>query len=82
MDQAELKETVIAALTAVAPDIEAGEVEMATDLRNDLDIDSVDYLNFIIKLNETLGVEIPEAEYRNLSTPGKAVEYLRKILVR
>jgi len=82
LDHVELEQMVISALTAVAPDIEACEVEMTTDFRNDLDIDSVDYLNFIIKLNELLQVEIPEADYKNLTSPRKAVDYLSKILAR
>ena len=45
-------------------------------LREELDIDSMDFLNFVIALHETLGIDIPEAEYPRLVTLDGAVAYL------
>lgn len=81
MEEQKLAQIVLSAIMDVAPEIEVQEVENDTDLRNELDFDSIDYLNFIIKLNEELGVKIPETDYRNLATPAKALEYLSKVIV-
>jgi acyl carrier protein len=46
------------------------------DLRDQLDIDSMDFLNFAVALNEELGVEIPEADYGKVQTVDRLVEYV------
>ncbi|MBI3055818.1 MAG: acyl carrier protein, partial [Betaproteobacteria bacterium] len=43
-----------------------------------VDIDSFDFLNAIIRLHENLGVEIPEADYGQLATLDGTVDYLAK----
>jgi acyl carrier protein len=47
-----------------------------TDLRETLDIDSMDFLNFVIAINRRLGIEIPELDYPQLATLDGAVAYL------
>jgi acyl carrier protein len=44
--------------------------------RDQLDIDSMDFLNFVIAVHEALHVEIPEADYPKLATLNGCVEYL------
>jgi acyl carrier protein len=41
-----------------------------------VDIDSFDYLNFIIGLSERLGVTVPETDYASIGTLTRLVEYL------
>lgn len=76
MTETSLRDTVIEALLSVAPELDAGDVEDDTDIRNDLDLDSMDFLNFVIALNERTGVEVPEADYGEVNTVAKAVAYL------
>lgn len=64
------------ALIAVAPDIDAATVKDSDHLMNDLEINSMDFLNLIIALSKRFELPIPEAEYRKLATPGLAVSYL------
>ena len=45
-------------------------------LREQVDIDSFDFLNFIIRLHETLGIDIPEKDYAEFLTLNRAIEYL------
>lgn len=47
-------------------------------LREQIDIDSFDFLNFIIHLHETLGIDIPEKDYAELLTLNSAIEYLMR----
>ena len=49
----------------------------ATDLREQIDLDSMDMLNLMIAIHETAGVDIPEADYPQLATLSGCVSYLR-----
>ena len=76
MERQELRQKILGALFAVAPDLEGEDIPDHVDLRQHLDIDSVDYLNFIIRLHQELKVEIPEVDYPKLNTLERAVDYL------
>lgn len=72
----DIKDVVISALTGVAPEIEAASIEPGVGFRDQLDLDSMDFLNFVLALHDRLGVDIPEADYPQLSTLDGAVAYL------
>jgi acyl carrier protein len=72
----ELREIVVAALTEVAPYVEPGSIEPDTDLTEQLDIDSMDFLNIIVAIHDRTGMEIPERDYPKLSALNDAVAYL------
>lgn len=76
MNEQELKEVVIAALTEVAPDVEPATIDPNAELVEQLDIDSMDFLNIVVAINERTGIEIPERDYPKLSTLTDAVAYL------
>jgi acyl carrier protein len=76
MTPAEIRQVVLHALRTVAPEVDSAAVEPDTALRSQLDIDSMDALNFFIRLHEKLGVEIPEADYAKLNTLNECVAYL------
>ena len=75
-DQSEIRNTVLRAVLDIAPDLEGTEFKDDESFRDTYDLDSVDYLNFIVRLDELLGVEIPEADYPKMTTLGNAVTYL------
>ena len=77
MTPAEIRQAVLHALRMVAPEMDPAAVEPDTALRSQLDIDSMDALNFFIRLHDKLGVEIPEADYRKLNTLNECVAYLQ-----
>jgi acyl carrier protein len=52
------------------------KLDPQADLREALDIDSMDFLNFVIAVHHRLGVEIPELDYPKLVTLGGAISYL------
>ena len=66
-----MKQAVVDALLAVVPEARPAEIDPAVPLRDQLDIDSMDFINFVIALDEALGVDVPEADYGRLarSTP-------------
>ena len=76
MTNGELRETVLRALGEIAPEADPTTLKPDVSFRDQLDIDSMDFLNFAIALHEELGVEIPEADYPKLATLDGCVEYL------
>jgi acyl carrier protein len=76
MNEDELRRAVAEAIVEVAPDVDPAEIDPATDLSEQLDIDSMDFLNIVVALHERTGVEIPERDYPQLSTLDGAVAYL------
>lgn len=76
MDKAQISAAVVKAITTVAPDIGPEEIEPGTDLRAELDLDSMDFLNIVVALHEALQVEIPEADYPQLTSLGAFTDYL------
>ncbi len=55
---------------------EIDPVRPGADLREELDIDSVDFLRFVVQLHERLGVSVPEADYPRIRTLDGCVAYL------
>ncbi len=76
MNEQELREVVTGALTDVAPDIDPATIDPDTELAEQLDIDSMDFLNIIVAIHEQTRIEIPERDYPKLSTLNDAVTYL------
>jgi acyl carrier protein len=76
MTEAQIADTVRQGLGMIAPEADLDALAPDANVRQALDIDSFDFLNFLIGLNETLGVEIPEADYGQLSTLTDIVKYL------
>ena len=60
----------------VAPDLDIATVAIDADLRNDIGLDSMDFLNFVIAISKQLGVAIPEADYGKVATLGKCSAYV------
>lgn len=80
MEEKELRAVVIATLKTIAPEVEEGDLRADRPLRNQVDLDSMDWLNFLIGLHEKLKVDIPEADYAKLVTLGDVLDYLQKKL--
>lgn len=76
MTPAEADAAVRAVIGGVAPDIDVTLLTDGATLRDDLDLDSVDFLNVVIGIYEQFGVEIPERDYDGLERVGDLVRYL------
>ena len=72
----ELRATVLRVLGEIAPEADPAQIKPDVSFRSQLDLDSMDVLNFVIALHETLGVEIPESDYPKLATLDGCVAYL------
>ncbi len=72
----EIRAAVLRALSEVAPEADPATLRPDVNLRDQLDIDSMDFLNFVIGIHEELQVDIPEADYARLQTLDDFVDYL------
>lgn len=72
----EIRSTVLRILGEIAPEADLTRIKPDVSFRDQLDIDSMDFLNFVIAVHEALRVEIPEADYPKLATLNGCVEYL------
>ena len=80
MTRDEIKSTVLRVLGEIAPEADLAAIKPDVSFRDQLDVDSMDFLNFVIGLHEALRVEIPEADYPKLITLNGCVEYLAALL--
>jgi acyl carrier protein len=76
MDDQDLRQIVIATLRRIAPEVAPGELQPHVPLRDQVDLDSMDWLNFLVGLHGRLGVDIPEADYSKLVTLDDLLAYL------
>lgn len=76
MTREEVLARVFAELGSVAPGCHPENANPESDLHDELDIDSMDFLNFIIALHKSLDIEIPESDYPELETLNGVVAYL------
>ena len=76
MNDQDLRSIVLAALCRIAPEVAPEELRPDLPLRDQVDLDSMDWLNFLVGLHGRLGVDIPEADYRKLVTLGDLLAYL------
>ncbi len=76
MTEAQIKEVMFKVLKRIAPEADTDSLKPNQDVRRTLDIDSYDFMMFLVGLNEELGVEIPEADYGKLITTEDIVRYL------
>lgn len=76
MNDADIRAIAVATLRTIAPEVEEAELRGDRPLRQQVDLDSMDWLNFLLGLHEKLKVDIPEADYAKLVTMNDVVAYL------
>ncbi len=76
MTSDEIRSTLLRCLGDVAPEIADEEIEDDADLRDELDLDSMDILRWVQGIHKALGVEIPEEDYSKISSIEDATAYV------
>lgn len=71
-----IRAAVVNALTSVAPEIDPASLNPDDEFRQVFELDSMDFLNFVVALHARLAVDVPEADYPRLVSLNKAVDYL------
>ena len=78
MTREEIREVVLSILAGIAPEIDVEEIRPGADLRDELDIDSMDFLRFLVRVEERLGVTVPEKDYPRVRSLASCVAYLEE----
>jgi acyl carrier protein len=76
MTRAEVQDAVVGALLSVAPELSAAALKPDVPLRDQVDLDSMDVLRFVMEVHRRTHVEVPETDYGRLATIAGAVDYL------
>lgn len=76
MTESEIRQIVHQALSNIAPEVDVASLDPGKELRDQIDIDSVDFLNFVIGLHKQLNLEIPDSDVAKLVTVNGCVAYL------
>jgi acyl carrier protein len=76
MNASDIRALVIQVLAGIAPEADLSTVGESEDLREALDLDSMDFLNFIVGLSQGSGRSIPEVDYPHCFTLQGLVAYL------
>ena len=76
MNDTDIRAAVLRALTRVAPELNPRTLKGDVRLRDQIDIDSMDFFNFMVGLHAELGVDVPEADYPEVATLDGCVAYL------
>ena len=76
MNTTDIHGEVLSVLTSIAPEVDADDITDDELLRDQVDLDSMDWLNFLIGIHKRLNVDIPESEYASLRTLSDVVRYV------
>jgi acyl carrier protein len=78
MTDTEIKDAILDGLANLAPEADLAGLDPKANLRTTLDLDSFDFLRFLIALGEATGIEVPEADYAKLGTLDAMAAYFAK----
>lgn len=76
MTKEECKQVVLDIIAEIAPDEDLSAVESSVRLRDQLDLDSMDFLDIVMELRKQHGIEVPEQDYPQLASLDSCAEYL------
>lgn len=78
MPEEDTRRVVLSVLTTIAPEVEPDDIDDHVLLRDQVDLDSMDWLNFLRGIHRRLDVDIPETDYASLRTLADVVGYVEQ----
>lgn len=76
MTQEEIAQAIINIINDIAPDEDCSNLDPENSLREQLELDSMDFLDIVMELRKSYGVQVPESDYPKLATLNSCVDYL------
>lgn len=80
MNPEEIRNTIFKVLGEIAPEADPAALPPDAPIREELDLDSMDFLNFVIGICEALKLEIPESDYPKLATMEGCLTHLASLV--
>ena len=76
----QIRQVILAILARIAPDEDLSEIDDSVPFREQMELDSMDFLDIVMELRKMYRVQIPEEDYENLVTMTSTVSYLEPLL--
>jgi acyl carrier protein len=76
----DISQAILDIISSIAPDEDTSNVKPDVRLRDQLDLDSMDFLDIVMELRKRFGVEVPEEDYPKLASLNSCVEYLTPLM--
>ncbi len=80
MTREEIRDEIVNILQDIAPDEDLGGLDDQTAFRDQLELDSMDFLDIVMELRKRYRIQIPEEDYPNLASMDSTVNYLEPIM--
>lgn len=80
MTPGEIREEILDILSAIAPDEDLSNLQDDVAFRDQVELDSMDFLDIVMELRKRYRVQIPEGDYQHLASMSRTVNYLNPIM--
>jgi len=80
MTSAEIKKEILDILRAIAPDEDLSDLKDEVSFRDQIELDSMDFLDIVMELRKRHRIQIPEEEYQQLASMASTVAYLEPLM--
>ncbi len=80
MTKEEVRQAVVSILEDIAPDEDLSSIKDDVNLREKMDLDSMDFLDIVMELRKRFNIEVPESDYQQLVSMSSCIQYLQPLL--
>ena len=80
MTREEVRRAVVSILEDIAPDEDLSSIKDDVPLREQIDLDSMDFLDIVMELRKRFNIEVPESDYQELVSMDSCIQYLQPLL--
>jgi len=80
MTKEEVRRAVVSILEDIAPDEDLSSIKDDVTLREQMDLDSMDFLDIVMELRKRFNIEVPESDYQELVSMDSCIQYLQPLL--
>ena len=80
MTREEVRQAVVSILEDIAPDVDLSSIKDDVTLREQMDLDSMDFLDIVMELRKRFNIEVPESDYQQLVSMSSCIQYLQPLL--
>ena len=80
MTREDVRKAILAILADIAPDEDTSAIKDEEKLRDQINLDSMDFLDIVMELRKRFNIEVPEKDYEHLATLASCITYLLPLL--
>ena len=80
MTESEISSAIMEILQGISPDEEIGDLKEDVPFRDQLEMDSMDFLDIVMELRKRYRIQVPEEDYEHLASMASTVKYLAPLM--